>query len=207
MMAKSTLRHLKKEATEQSLAIAAFELALEHGLDGFVVEDIVQKAGYSRRTFANYFTCKEEAVAMGATAVHNTAEFENLLTMIPPNTSLLDVLYQLIQMQLTADLIGRLRELLLLSKKYPVLEPHFLGVLHHMQTTAQETLLDLSNGNDDEVYTYLLINAVYGIILPLIDGRLNVLLPGQKKTDHSNTEAVAFDEFLETMFGHLRKGF
>jgi hypothetical protein len=110
-------------------------------------------------------------------------------------------------MQLTADLIARLRELLLLSKKYPVLEPHFLGVLHQMQTTAQETLLDLSNGNDDEVYTYLLINAVYGIILPLIDGRLNVLLPGQKKNDYPTTEAVAFDEFLETMFSYLRKGF
>ncbi|WP_228469342.1 TetR/AcrR family transcriptional regulator [Paenibacillus sp. JNUCC31] len=207
MMAKQTLRHLKKEATEQSLAIAAFELALEHGLDGMVVEDIVQKAGYSRRTFANYFTCKEEAVAMGSTAVHNTAEFENLLTQIPPNASLLDVLYQLIQMQLTTDLIGRLRELLLLSQKYPVLEPHFLRVLHHMQTVAQETLLDLSDGNDDEVYTYLLINAVYGIVLPLIDGRLNVLLPGQSMSDHQRAGAVTFDEFLETMFIYLRKGF
>lgn len=206
-MAKQTLRHLKKEATEKALATTAFELALEHGLDGFVVEDIVQKAGYSRRTFANYFTCKEEAVAMGATSVNNTSEFEQLLTRIPSDASLLDVLYQLIQMQLTTDLIGRLRELLLLSQKYPVLEPHFLGVVHQMQTTAQETLLDLSNGKYDEVYTYLLINAVYGTILPLIDGRLNVLLPGQNISDPQRTGAVSFDEFLENMFGHLRKGF
>lgn len=42
-MIKQTLRDFKKEATEKALAEAAFELALEHGLDGFVVEDIVQK--------------------------------------------------------------------------------------------------------------------------------------------------------------------
>lgn len=206
-MAKHTLRHLKKEATEKALASAAFELALEYGLDGFVVEDIVQKAGCSRRTFANYFTCKEEAVAMGATSVNNTSEFETLLTKIPSDASLLDVLYQLIQMQLTTDLIGRLRELLLLSQQHPVLEPHFLRVVHQMQKTAQETLLDLSNENDDEVYTYLLINAVYGTILPLIDGRLNVLLPGQNISDHQRIGAVTFDEFLENLFVHLRKGF
>ena len=38
-------------------------LAVERGMDGFIVDDVVQQAGYSRRTFANYFSCKEEAVA------------------------------------------------------------------------------------------------------------------------------------------------
>ena len=62
-MSENTLRDKKKQATRQALAEAAFNLALESGVDGFVVEDIVTKAGYSRRTFANYFTCKEEAIA------------------------------------------------------------------------------------------------------------------------------------------------
>src|SRR5690554_2463187 len=57
------LRDQKKLATRKALAEAAFELAVERGADGFVVEDIVTKAGYSRRTFANYFSCKEEAIA------------------------------------------------------------------------------------------------------------------------------------------------
>ncbi|MCG7378543.1 TetR/AcrR family transcriptional regulator [Paenibacillus sp. ACRSA] len=206
-MIKRTLRHLKKEATEKALASIAFELTLEHGLDGFTVEDIVQKAGYSRRTFANYFTCKEEAVARGATSVQNTAELEHLLTELPEHASLLDVLYQLIKMQLTTELIGRLHQLLLLSKTYPVLEPHYLGAMHQMQTQAQETLLDLSDGKYDEIYTYLLLNSIYGTINPLIDGRLNVLLPGQPVTDDTKEGAVTFDQFLETVFDHLRKGF
>jgi AcrR family transcriptional regulator len=206
-MIKQTLRDLKKEATEKALAETAFDLALEHGLDGFIVEDIVQKAGYSRRTFANYFSCKEEAVAMGAASICNTTEYEDLLTKLPEASSLLDVLVELIKMQLTAELIGRLHKLFLLSQKYPVLEPHFLGVMHRMQTKAQEALLELSNGQYDELYTYLLINSVYGTILPLIDGRLNVLLPGQTTSDNPTIETITFDQFLNTIFGYLRNGF
>ncbi|WFR61286.1 hypothetical protein P9222_22865 [Paenibacillus amylolyticus] len=76
-----------------------------------------------------------------------------------------------------------------------------------MQTQAQDTLLDLSNGKYDEIYTYLLINALYGTILPLIDGRLNVLLPGQVITEDTKPGAMTFDQFLETTFSHLRAGF
>ncbi|WP_258166521.1 TetR/AcrR family transcriptional regulator [Paenibacillus sp. PCH8] len=198
---------MKKEATERALAGTAFELTIEHGLDGFTVEELVQKVGCSRRTFANYFTCKEEAVARGATSVPNTTELEHLLTEIPDNASLLDVLYNLIKMQLTTELIGRLHQLVALSQTYPVLEPHYLGAMHQMQTQAQDTLLDLSNGKYDEVYTYLLINAIYGTILPLIDGRLNVLLPGQTMSEDTKADAVTFDQFLESVFGRLRTGF
>ncbi|PQP81399.1 TetR family transcriptional regulator [Paenibacillus sp. PCH8] len=206
-MTTRNLRHLKKEATERALAGTAFELTIEHGLDGFTVEELVQKVGCSRRTFANYFTCKEEAVARGATSVPNTTELEHLLTEIPDNASLLDVLYNLIKMQLTTELIGRLHQLVALSQTYPVLEPHYLGAMHQMQTQAQDTLLDLSNGKYDEVYTYLLINAIYGTILPLIDGRLNVLLPGQTMSEDTKADAVTFDQFLESVFGRLRTGF
>ncbi|WFR65617.1 hypothetical protein P9222_22860 [Paenibacillus amylolyticus] len=88
---------------------------------------MVHQVGCSRRTFANYFTCKEEAVARGATSVQNTTELEDLLTEMPEHASLLDVLYNLIQMQLTTELIGRLHQLLSLSKTYPCLNPITLG--------------------------------------------------------------------------------
>lgn len=204
---KRTLRHLKKEATEKALARVAFDLTMEHGLDGFTVEELVQQVGCSRRTFANYFTCKEEAVALGAISVTNTAELERLLTQLPENASLLDLLYKLVKMQLTSELIGRLHQLVILSRTYPVLEPHYLAAMHRLQTQAQETLLDLSNGQYDEIYTYLLISAIYGTVLPLIEGRLHVLLPGQHIASHDRSDAVSFDHFMETVFDHLRKGF
>jgi hypothetical protein len=94
-----------------------------------------------------------------------------------------------------------------LSRTYPVLEPHYLAAMHRLQTQAQETLLDLSNGQYDEIYTYLLISAIYGTVLPLIEGRLNVLLPGKQIPADSSSEAVPFEQFMETVFDHLRKGF
>lgn len=75
---------------------------------------------------------------MGAVTVRNTNEYEELLTKIPDNASLLDTLYQLIKMQLTSELIGRLRELSLLSRKFPALEPHYLRAIHLTQTGAQK---------------------------------------------------------------------
>src|SRR5690625_2767979 len=74
-----SLRHIKREATANKLADAAFELALEKGLDGFVVEDIVRQAGYSRRTFSNYYSCKEEAVVGVALNFSGASKVEQLI--------------------------------------------------------------------------------------------------------------------------------
>ena len=62
------LRERKRAATAQALAEAAFGLAKERGLDGFVIDEVAELAGYSRRTFANHYPCKEAAVASVAYA-------------------------------------------------------------------------------------------------------------------------------------------
>lgn len=204
-MSQPNLRHLKKEATAKALAETAFELALEHGLDGFVVEDVANKAGYSRRTFANYFSCKEEAVAMGAITFRDTDEVEHLLAGVPEDASLLDILYQLIRMQLTAEYLRKMRDLVRLCREHPSLEPYFLSVVRRSQTEAQELLLELSKGRHDEAYTHLLTGALYGAMLPIVDGSLNVLLPWESTRDRPG--ATSFEQFLETAYGYLRNGF
>jgi tape measure domain-containing protein len=57
------LRERKKLATREALAQAALQLAIEHGLDNVRVEDITTAVNVSRRTFTNYFSSKEEAIA------------------------------------------------------------------------------------------------------------------------------------------------
>ena len=61
--ASAGLRERKKLATKQALAVAARRLAVERGLENVRVEDIAGAANVSRRTFTNYFACKEEAIA------------------------------------------------------------------------------------------------------------------------------------------------
>jgi AcrR family transcriptional regulator len=57
------LRGRKKLATKQALAFTAMQLAVERGLENVRVEDITDAVNVSRRTFANYFSSKEEAIA------------------------------------------------------------------------------------------------------------------------------------------------
>jgi AcrR family transcriptional regulator len=202
-MIKQSLRDIKKEETAHALAEVAFELALERGLDGFVIDDVVQRARYSRRTFANHFSCKEEAVAMAALTFSGVDEAEVL--HLPESTNPLEALQQWMRMQFTADLLWKMRELVSLSKRHPTLEPYILSVFHRLQTTAQETLSDIYQGRYPEGYTHLLAGAVFGSILPIVDGSLNVLLPGDSTAE--NPGVTTFDQYLDTTFGYLRNGF
>jgi AcrR family transcriptional regulator len=57
------LRERKKLATREALALAALRLAVEVGLENLRVQDVTDQVNVSRRTFTNYFSCKEEAIA------------------------------------------------------------------------------------------------------------------------------------------------
>ncbi|WP_232510249.1 TetR/AcrR family transcriptional regulator [Paenibacillus crassostreae] len=185
----------------RALANAAFELALEHGLDGFIVEDVVGRAGYSRRTFTNYFSCKEEAVASGATIFNDTIEIEQLLENLSEDTPPIDILFQLIKTQLTVDYLKKIRELALICKKNPSMEPYFLDVIYRLHVDAQKTLIIITNGKVDEVYIHLLVGAVYGAMLPVIDGSLHVEFPDQPSSNS------AFHQYMEKIYKYLKNGF
>lgn len=71
------LREIKKQMTRESIADAALRLALEKGLEEVTIEEIAQLAFVSPRTFSNYFSCKEEAVATAGTQ-HNHELLDDL---------------------------------------------------------------------------------------------------------------------------------
>jgi AcrR family transcriptional regulator len=59
----SSRRELNKAATRQAITDATLALLRRHGPGKFTVEDIAEAAGISRRTFFNYFTSTEAAIA------------------------------------------------------------------------------------------------------------------------------------------------
>ncbi len=63
MAATPSLRDQKKAALRDELSVTTVLLARERGLDNVRVEDIVRQVGVSRRTFGNYFSSKEDAIA------------------------------------------------------------------------------------------------------------------------------------------------
>lgn len=202
---QTSLRDIKKEKTSNDLATAAFELALERGLDGFVVDDIVQRAGYSRRTFANYFSCKEEAVVTVALSQKGASTVVDFISQIDKNTPPLDILYQLLKMQFTTNLLKKLRKLVSLSKRYPTLEPYILSVLQHFQEEAVKVVKHLSQEQYSDDYPYQLAGSVYGAVLPLLDGSFNILFPDQSSEE--SPKAITFEQYLDSTFNYLRNGF
>ena len=83
-------RDLQKDQTRLDLALAAFELAREHGLAGVRVAEIAAAAGVSPRTFNNYFPGKEAAIVWPAT--QRGAMLAAGLAARPPGEPLADAL-------------------------------------------------------------------------------------------------------------------
>src|SRR5690625_1362018 len=136
---QTSLRDIKKEKTSNDLADAAFELALERGMDGFVVDDIVQQAGYSRRTFANYFSCKEEAVVTVALNQKGASKVADFILEIDKKTPPIDVLYQLMKMQFTTNLLKKLRQLV--DRKSTRLNSSHVAISYAVFCLKKKTLI------------------------------------------------------------------
>jgi len=102
------LRERKKLATKQALAFAALQLAVERGLENVRVEDITDAVNVSRRTFANYFSSKEEAIAsLNADRADRAAE---ALRERPAGEPLADSLAEVLAGQYQAAATGIDRE-------------------------------------------------------------------------------------------------
>lgn len=196
------LRDLKREATAQALAEAAFELTRERGLFGFVTADVVERAGYSRRTFANHFSCKEEAVA--SVAFGGVDDASEVLAGLPADLPLLDALLAVMREQFTADTLVRMRELMAMAQQYPTLEPYVLGVQQRMRHSAQELLGSVAGDRYPAIYVPLLFGAVYGAVMAALEGTLDVHLDGENDVSPASMD---YASFLDITFGYLRHGF
>ena len=83
-------RDQQKEQTRLDLALAAFDLATEHGLAGVRVPQIAAMTGVSPRTFNNYFASKEAAIVWPTT--RRASRLAANLDDRPPEESLTDAL-------------------------------------------------------------------------------------------------------------------
>lgn len=201
-MMEKGLREIKKEATAEALAQAAYDLAMEHGVDGFVIDDVVQRAGYSRRTFANYFSCKEEAIA--SVLRGDPDDFEELVRGLPEDTPLVDVLHAAIRRQLNSERVEQTRNVILLCEAHPALQPYLLEVVSRLRLQGIAVFQELGEDHYSEQYVNLLFGMAFGVLALLFDGSVDVSLPRGSDTPVGPTP---LEGFVDTAFTYLRMGF
>ena len=201
------LREAKRRATAHALARAAFDLAVERGVDGFTIDDVATRAGYSRRTFANHFSCKEEAIT--GLAVERLREGLETLPPMSEDTPLLDWLMALARHQLSGGMLALLQQLHQLAQEHHGLEPYLADIQLQIRRMAQGAVAARAGSKVSRLSSHILVGAAFGALMSVLDGRVPIRLPGdpQPTSEDGNGDAVTVDEFLTTVFTHLRRGF
>ncbi len=206
------LRETKRAETERRLAAIAFALVAERGFAHVTVDDIVEEARVSRRTFSNYYACKEEAVA--AVIVHDAAD--GLAGWSPAavadgaghaggSAGLVDLVRGLVGHQFDAGVLARLVELADLSSAHRQLVPYVREAQWRLWSMAGEHALE-GGGHDDtdrEVELDALLGAVFGVVSAQLSRRTpeNPLPPPEPERIRALVDGV-----LDRLAGGLAAG-
>jgi AcrR family transcriptional regulator len=154
---------VKRAAVARRLARIAFEQVREHGLGNVTVEGIVAEAEVSRRTFSNYYPCKEAAVA--AVVVHSVEE--GLAAWEPPESSdVLDLARRLVEHQVKTGVLRQLTQVADLASEHPQLVPFVRGAQWQMWSAVGDKVLEaVPEPNSDDVEAVrLVVGALFGIV-------------------------------------------
>lgn len=190
-MDKEGLRERKRKLTARQISQTAFELTVKHGLDSFTIDDVVQEVGVSRRTFANYYSCKEEAVV--ARALNQLEDGIASLPEMPEDTPLLEWVRSLALHQLSGGMLDLLLQLRDLAREYPALKPHVENVYAEIRSTAQTVVTAQATNSATKFIAPIIVGAAYGALTTFIDST------GQRS-------ASSLEEFVESVFSRLKAG-
>ena len=197
------LREAKRQTTAHTLAQAAFDLAQERGVDGFTIDEVAARAGYSRRTFANHYAGKEEAiVAVASERVRHALD-------VTPNDDLppLEWLHVVAKKQLSGGLLSTLRDLRALAEDHPPLRPHLLEVQRLIRETALKALLDRFTFAGGRAYAHLLVGAAYGALNFVLEGQIPLRSSSAAVDSTAGGDDMTMDDYLDLTFTQLRDGF
>lgn len=193
------LRERKKLALSHELAQAAFDLAIERGLDGFTIDDVTSRAGYARRTFANHYSCKEEAIT--ALALEQLRAGVASMPPQPEGTPLIGWMRALAKHQMSHGLFDLLVQLAALARRYPALEPYLSNMFLQIRREATALIQARVGGRAKPFAVSILVAAAYGALTLILDGAADDVVrssPGGEMTSPFVLDAI-FDQ-LESGF-------
>jgi AcrR family transcriptional regulator len=155
-------RELNKAATRQAITDASLELLRARGPGNFTAEDIAEAAGISRRTFFNYFSSTDAALA---SIVHNFLDNAiQQLRLRPAQEPLLKSAEAALVALADPKAIAPLAELFTLTQQSPLMSHTELEAWDHCRaqvfTVARERAAASREAADD-----LFIHALAGSVI------------------------------------------
>ena len=197
-------RDEKRRATSRGLADAAFRLATEKGFDGFVVEDVTALAGYSRRTFANHYSCKEDAVASVLLNKAGAAVDASDLSMLASFQGTdIDLLELLLLSAVDTQLVDYMISLRHLLRTHEPLLPYVLAVGVPMTERVGDVIGLAVGPSRDDLTTSLLIHSTWGAVIAVLRGVYDPWV--DTTTDDERVDALR--AYWATTFERFRTGF
>ena len=158
-------RDQQKEQTRLDLALAAFDLAREHGLAGVRVPQIAAATGVSPRTFNNYFASKEAAIVW-PNARRATRLAANLAGR-PAEEPLADALAAAVASMYDQDEMdglpsGWLRDFRALVAKEPALHGEYLKAAAATEAALAGAIARRTGAEEDQLEPQVLAAVVAG---------------------------------------------
>ena len=158
-------RDQQKEQTRLDLALAAFDLAREHGLAGVRVPQIAAATGVSPRTFNNYFASKDAAIVW-PTARRATRLAANLAGR-PAEEPLADALAAAVASMYDQDEMdglpsGWLRDFRALVAKEPALHGEYLKAAAAAEAALAGAIARRTGAEEDQLEPQVLAAVVAG---------------------------------------------
>ncbi|WP_243399659.1 TetR/AcrR family transcriptional regulator [Arthrobacter glacialis] len=192
-------RELNKAASRDAIANAALEFLRSGDLSSFTVDDVAVAAGVSRRTFFNYFSSVEAAVASFTQNYLDQVILE--LEARPADEPVLE------SAQIALSAVGSARNLAILAETFALTQDPQLG---RFQLQAwEECSLKITEvarhrlpPDTDELYLYALVGAVTGSCRAAF--QVWFQKHGTNITDESLADLRAF---LDSTISHIRNGF
>lgn len=158
------LRERKRAALERDLANATLTLVESRGFSAVTVDDIVEMTGVSRRTFSNYFACKEDAVA--AVVLHRAGDALESWRPATTHDGLVPVVRSLIAHQRRSGTFATMAAVSRLARGHHQLVPYLREAQWSLWTMAGARVLDELGETDDRSRAELtaLMGAVFGVV-------------------------------------------
>ncbi len=197
-------RERNKTATRQAITAAALAMLRSKGTGNFTVEDIADNAGISRRTFFNYFSSIEAALAAVTHGFLDNALQQFRLR--PVNEPILESARAALMELADPMTVAPMAELFTLTQQNPALSRSELEAWDHCTeqiiTAARERVAGTPGAAIDELY----LRALAGSVISCGKAAMDVWF-ARCGADLSPASLSVLRKLLIDAIGHLGSGF